>query len=71
MIAKPTRPEHGDRVTQRHVPGTRHGEVEAVYPPRLLIDPTEVAVRWNDGSGSIHDARRFTWADETWNLERC
>lgn len=63
--------EIGDRVTAHNVPGVRHGVVETIYPARLLIEPTEVAVRWNDGAWKVYDLERFVpmgWG--TWELNR-
>jgi hypothetical protein len=66
-----TLPSRGDRVVARWQPGTRHGEVVEVFPARLLIDPTEVAVRWHDGGWKAYDEHRFIdrgWG--TWELKR-
>lgn len=63
--------ERGDRVVARWQPGTRHGEVERVYPPALVIDPTEIVVRWNDGSSSTYDEHHFVSEGfGTWILRR-
>lgn len=66
-----TKIERGDRVTWHWGPGVRHGEVEEVRSGRLIIDPPEVVVRWNDSSWKTYDEASFV-LDEfgTWQLKR-
>jgi hypothetical protein len=65
-------PTRGDRVVDRWcASGLHHGEVETVYPAKLQIEPTEVGVRWNDGSWTTYDASRFVPdGSGTWALKR-
>jgi hypothetical protein len=67
-----TIPTPGDRVVARWaLLGGRHGEVETVRPAMLLIEPTEVTVRWNDNSCKVYSASRFEHeGNGTWSLKR-
>lgn len=67
-----TIPSRGDRVIDRWCASNlRHGEVEHVSRAQLVIEPTEVAVRWNDGSWKTYDVSRFVEdGSGTWALKR-